>query len=845
MNRGSRSKASRQVRRQDTPVAAVQTASTSHVSAPPVSTQALLLQMQRQAGNAAVNHLLQRMAGAPPSAGGPRRTLQRHICGPGCGHLGSSLIQRQAAATKGSTVFSPSTRRPAPHVQRDLAGRSSHVCTSACRHSSGGANVMPPVQRHSSWEHRALGDIEPEDLQIIAGGRDVKAGTTVNLPDGRAITQQNVNHALEQELRRLEAFRDHPPKDDSQASVQELQQNAKKSPTDTDPLWDVRLLHIPFSDGTKEVLTYGEMNTMADLFGNPEEMKASDPGRFHQLLQGIRSQSYFNLLNLYNEVRGTTTRGKASPLRLVDKIRGKESSKASSGAFSGGVGSTGEQLSPVLGELNLMGVTGRGKYREGENILPGTGKGETDYSAGLGRNACHFAPESWHSWAQYHTKARVLAQSARTKQVLAEQLQTDADNLMQQKRPLDAQDKLGEALKPRKESKEESNEALLQNGFGDHFLQDSYAAGHLINKTQIMMWFVNWLEGHPEHRRAWSGDQLTRYKLMANQQSGLGVSQGRYDKSQPGQIKGRDAQSAEDIQDDPTTGTDWTTRFKALGLKVPDIIMQGDGYRLLTWWQSASSKVQDGLKAGVAANQLNLGAFRTKGLLMQFVDDGIATSKEKKGTFTFTLDKRYRVSKKNRAKFNKAITPTPNEAEQENRDVTFNRMAAAVTYSDYHSFLNNAYLQLSTNVLHNRYCSGGLKVTDTMGGNLFKIYGDDAMFQTESDKGVRESATTARMSRDSIYSLLQGQAPAQTPQAISARFPSYVQPEKLPGDNGDPPVVSLEGWHTGGSLKKVCDDFVFPETANGVKSSALSLKGKITGKIAKDDIKAIHSGEAF
>ncbi len=189
------------------------------------------------------------------------------------------------------------------------------------------------------------------------------------------------------------------------------------------------------------MLTYGEMNTMADLFGSPDEMKASDPGRFHQLLQGIRSQSYFNLLNLYNEVRGTTTRAKASPLRLKDMAQGKESSKASTGAFPGGVGSTGEQIDPVVGEFNLMGITGRGKRRIGENILPGTGKGETDYSAGLGRNACHFAPESWHSWAQYHTKARTLAQSAHTKQVLAEQLETEADDLIQKRRPLDAQDK--------------------------------------------------------------------------------------------------------------------------------------------------------------------------------------------------------------------------------------------------------------------------------------------------------------------------------------------------------------------------------------------------------------------
>src|SRR6185437_16317137 len=102
-----------------------------------------------------------------------------------------------------------------------------------------------PVQRHSSWEHRSLGDIEPEDLQIIAGGRDVAADKTVDIPGKGAVDGANVLHVLEQELHRLETFRDHPPKDDSPASVQELQQFTKRA--DDDPLWDVRLLHVTFT----------------------------------------------------------------------------------------------------------------------------------------------------------------------------------------------------------------------------------------------------------------------------------------------------------------------------------------------------------------------------------------------------------------------------------------------------------------------------------------------------------------------------------------------------------------------------------------------------------------------
>ena len=32
----------------------------------------------------------------------------------------------------------------------------------------------------------------------------------------------------------------------------------------------------------------------------------------------------------------------------------------------------------------------------------------------------------------------------------------------------------------------------IQHGYADHFLQDSFAAGHLINKTLVMQWFVEW-----------------------------------------------------------------------------------------------------------------------------------------------------------------------------------------------------------------------------------------------------------------------------------------------------------------------------------------------------------------
>jgi hypothetical protein len=83
------------------------------------------------------------------------------------------------------------------------------------------------------------------------------------------------------------------------------------------------------------------------------------------------------------------------------------------------------------------------------------------YASVLARNACHFAPFSWYRWHSYHLLARALiARSA-------------------------SADEAGrEALRLR---------ARVCAGYADHFLQDSFAAGHLVNKTLVLQWYIEWL----------------------------------------------------------------------------------------------------------------------------------------------------------------------------------------------------------------------------------------------------------------------------------------------------------------------------------------------------------------
>lgn len=85
------------------------------------------------------------------------------------------------------------------------------------------------------------------------------------------------------------------------------------------------------------------------------------------------------------------------------------------------------------------------------------------YSSVVGRNASHFAPFSWYRWQDFHLQARELIRQSAT----APSAERDA-------------------LRAR---------ARLYAGYADHFLQDSFAAGHLINKTLVMQWYVEWLAG--------------------------------------------------------------------------------------------------------------------------------------------------------------------------------------------------------------------------------------------------------------------------------------------------------------------------------------------------------------
>ena len=186
--------------------------------------------------------------------------------------------------------------------------------------------------------------------------------------------------------------------------------------------------------GSGLVVTLGELNVLPDYLGRPEDIESAPLSFVGPLIQSVRSWSIAELARPAG-VRGSVGPRPASLPRLLP----------------------GSLRYPLLGPLaetaEIAAVSALGRRHGFEP--------DKRYSAVLARNSGHFAPFSWYRWHSFHLAARqLIAQSA---------AETGAER---------------EALRLR---------ARTWAGYADHFLQDSFAAGHLINKTLVIQWYIEWL----------------------------------------------------------------------------------------------------------------------------------------------------------------------------------------------------------------------------------------------------------------------------------------------------------------------------------------------------------------
>ncbi len=214
------------------------------------------------------------------------------------------------------------------------------------------------------------------------------------------------------------------------------------------------------------IVTYGELNALPDYLATGGVADSISREVLLPILQSIRQEAHISLNRLLNR---------------------KDDTPFQHAVF------TPSSSAPSLHNLLLS-------SKATDDLTSGLGLyGIDHYKAVLLRNACHFAPFSWQRWRQSYAMAITLARHAFSEH--------DAD-----------------------ERAHLAHAAWLQHGYADHFLQDSFAAGHLVNKSLIMQWFVEWAS-QQTLTPVFNWDSVQ--KMTATAQPGLGGRQ-LYDRDHAG-----------------------------------------------------------------------------------------------------------------------------------------------------------------------------------------------------------------------------------------------------------------------------------------------------------------------
>lgn len=288
-----------------------------------------------------------------------------------------------------------------------------------------------------------------------------------------------------------------------------FQNDATKDPRKDFP--DVRWIQLKAS---KLWLSYGELNSMADYLPGAEDLDHLERGVVEPVLQRMRAGS---------AAHGLRIKLGNAKLPGIPAFKGQ----ADAGSW--------EAVDAVATDKAMDSAT--------------SSLGEDRYFGLVSRNACHFAPESWHRWAAFHQEGIAHAEQFHATKGSGA-VPKDIDR---------AQD-------------EHLRLAWLNNGYGDHFLQDSFAAGHLINKTLVMQWFLDYVNQLPGwswkgyHTKPWYGmpDKDVRESMGSKQQPNV-AGQGLYHLPSAGAASISDERRSGTAPTDPQTAMERETRAGRIG----------------------------------------------------------------------------------------------------------------------------------------------------------------------------------------------------------------------------------------------------------------------------------------
>lgn len=650
------------------------------------------------------------------------------------------------------------------------------------------------VHRHAAYEHYLLGQVAPGKLANIPLVRQIpeleskkkklekkkkladpsEAETLINQLEEAKAQKDEVQHTLEQEMDRLEKWMNNP----EAISVGAVTPGEVEKGEDGE--WQVPYVVIPIKDD-QIVATYSEINTLPDLFGNPEAIANTPKDKVLSLIQGVRQQSYIEMDNLYKEIFGEHRSKLRRTVFGIDTGTERD--------FEGAQGPRAQAVVGKAYEIRTESQVQSATLREGSE--------SEAYFAALERNACHFAPESWAQWERYHTEARKLALES-----------WDSKEMANDIRDLGGDE--GVAAGYDEEAADKANKALLQNGFGEHYLQDSFAGGHLVDKTKIMQWFVQWLNSE--------GNGLGSFK-NAEQEWAMITSVAN-----------------QDLQSNPQALDDMMRRdeIDSLGDATSEVGIETKPETVfMMWWRNAVTvdKKLKHITPEIAAKNCPLpdvknNEDKARELMESLVAQNFAKAK-KDG-----IIKRNPVYSLNEAMVNSLKTDEsgPYDAKLAQQQAIsgeqdFAQQAEEFNLASYNSFLSNAYVQAATKYFHDKYCKEGVVVYSKSGDFINRIYGDNNMLKASAQQGVEYSATTSKMSREAIFNTISGSLD-QVPEIgeISSRFPGYANDEGI--------TLPLDKWNE--SLKAAGDNGLFKKAMDSGAKAVYKIKDGISGGNAID-----------
>ena len=302
-----------------------------------------------------------------------------------------------------------------------------------------------------------------------------------------SIQKKDILHVLMQEMIRIKQWQRDVPQESSVRAGEHAGPGPGRT-SGNDPTYDVVTIKLP--QGI--LCTYGEMNTLADYFGSVDVLETAGKTQVWQLLQSVRERDLVFLNKaFYAKVAASLTRQEAGTTTTSTGLDDQHFNEILLPDLMDGGGfqdATAARISGLWRPDRAAREDPEARARRGRPTSTSRAWVATPATS-CPRAGTRGPPEPQEGVVPSPPSRRRPPTGRARPRTSCSDDQTSSE----QEKPADGRSRRQKAI-----SADKANEALMTNGFGDHFLQDSYAAGHMINKTQIMQFYVEFIDKNNE-----------------------------------------------------------------------------------------------------------------------------------------------------------------------------------------------------------------------------------------------------------------------------------------------------------------------------------------------------------